>query len=362
MGEVTRVDKQRRCVLVDFFDRVDVPVSYDYLILATGVHHSYFGRDEFERFAPGLKSLADAVAIRRKILTAFEQAETMDDPNADGGLMTFVIVGAGPTGVELAAAIATFVSHTVESEFRRIHPRSTKVVLVAPHVLATFCDKLSGAAYRRLIELGVDVRLGARVEVVDEHGVILGNGERILAGAVFWAAGVEPSPAGKWLDAETDRAGRVRVRPDLTVAGNSEIFVIGDTASLDQDGGPLPGVAQVAIQQGNHAGKQIERLVAGASTTVPFRHVDKGSMAIVGPHFAVLQTPRFQMSGFVAWLGWLLVHLQFLAQPRLRLKVFTQWMWVYLTGQRGSRLVVNHFCNEGSCREDPDICVVRRER
>jgi NADH dehydrogenase FAD-containing subunit len=343
MGEVTRVDKDRRCVYVDSFDRGAVQIPYDYLILAPGVQHGYFGRDEFARFAPGLKSLPDAVGIRNKMLAAFEQAETVEDSELHKRLMTFVIVGAGPTGVELAAAIAIFIDHTVESEFRRIHPRLTKVVLIeqAPRILSSFSPKLSAAAHKRLTRLGVDVRLGTRVEDIDAEGVVLSGAERIATRTVLWAAGVAPSPLGKSLSAETDRAGRVRVQPDLSVPRYPEIFVIGDAASLEQDGRPLPGVAQVAIQQGRYVGRLIERRLAGAAVVAPFRYFDKGNMAIVGNSFAVLQSGKLEMSGFLAWLGWLFVHLQFLARPGLRIAVLMQWIWLVFTGQRGSRLIVN---------------------
>src|SRR5437899_5898853 len=247
MGEVTGVDKAQRCVFVNDADRERVPVPYDYLILATGVRPSYF-RHEFEKFAPGLKSLADAVAIRNKILSAFEQAEADENVDLHRDLLTFVLVGAGPTGVEMAAALAVFVRTTLRSDFRRIDPASARIVLLdaARNVLGTFAPSLSDAAEEHLQKLGVEIHLGHPVEKIDSEGAIVA-GERIASKTVIWTAGVTPSPAGKWLGAETDRAGRVRVKSDLSVPGNPEIFVLGDTASLDQDGKPLPGVAQVAI-------------------------------------------------------------------------------------------------------------------
>src|SRR3954466_878790 len=264
MGEVTGVDKAQRCVFVKDAGREQVPVQYDYLILATGARHSYFGHNEFEKFAPGLKSVADAVAIRNKILSAFEQAEAEENVDLHRDLLTFVLVGAGPTGVEMAAALAIFVRSSLRSEFRRIDPTSARIVLIdgARKVLGTFAPSLSGAAEFHLQKLGVEIHLGHNVEKVDSEGVIVA-GERIASKTVIWTAGVAPSPAGKWLGAETDRAGRVRVQPDLSVSGNPEIFVVGDTASLDQDGKPLGGVAQVAMQEGRYAGKLIRRRAAG---------------------------------------------------------------------------------------------------
>ena len=324
-------------------DRENVPVEYDFLILATGVTHSYFGHDEFEQFAPGLKSLADAVAIRNRILQAFEQAEAKEDPAQHSDLLTFVLVGAGPTGVEMAGALAVLVQKTFKSEFRRVRPESARIVLLdmAPRVLGSFSGSLSEAAKQRLEKLGVEVRLGHSVDQIDGDGVIVG-GERIPSKTVIWTAGVSPSPAGKWLNVSTDRAGRVRVERDLSVLGNPEIFVIGDTASLDQDGTPLPGVAQVAMQQGRYAGLVIRHRVTSLKAPEAFRYFDKGSMAVVGKGFAVLQSGKVHMGGFVAWLAWAGVHLQFLAQSSLRVSVFVQWVWTYVTGQRGSRLIVNH--------------------
>ena len=343
LGKVTGVDRDRKRVFVDSVDREGVPLEYDYLILATGASHSYFGHDEFAQFAPGLKSLADAVSIRNHVLRAFEQAEAEEDPKRHADLLTFVLVGAGPTGVEMAGALALLVRNALRSEFRRIDPTSAHIVLVdaGPRVIGPFAESLSAAARTRLEQLGVEVRLGHAVDHIDADGVVVG-GERIASKTVIWTAGVAPSPAGKWLGATTDRAGRVRVQPDLSVQGHPEIFVIGDTASLDQDGHPLPGVAQVAMQQGRYAGRLIHRRIVGAPVPPPFRYFDKGTMAVVGKGFAVLQSGRLRLSGFLAWLAWAAVHLEFLAQSSLRVSVFLQWVWTYLTGQRGSRLIVNH--------------------
>jgi NADH dehydrogenase FAD-containing subunit len=348
MGEVVGVDKDQRCVFVSDADRDRVPLAYDYLILAMGGRQSYFGHDEFEKFAPGLKSLADAVAIRNKILQAFEQAEVEEDPSRHRDLLTFVLVGAGPTGVELAGAMAHLVQNTLRSEFRRIDPASARIVLVdtGNRVLGSFSEDLSKAAKERLDKLGVEVRLGHHVDQIDEDGVMVA-GERILSKTVIWTGGVAPSPAGKWLNVEMDRGGRVRVQRDLTVPGHPEIFVVGDTASLDQDGKPLPGVAQVAMQQGRYTGRQIHRNLTGKALAGPFRYFDKGNMAVVGKGFAVLQSGKLHVSGLPAWLAWAAVHLEFLAQSNLRVSVFLQWVWTYLTGQRGSRLIVNYHGSEG---------------
>jgi NADH:quinone reductase (non-electrogenic) len=330
-------------VFVNSPDREHVPVDYDYLILATGVRHSYFGHNEFEKFAPGLKSLGDAVAIRNKVLEAFEQAEAEEDPALHRDLLTFVLVGAGPTGVEMAAALAVLVHTTLRSDFRRIDPTKARIVLIDANrnVLGTFAPALSGAAEEHLQKLGVEIHLGHRVEKIDSEGVIVG-GERIASKTVIWTAGVAPSPAGKWLGAETDRAGRVRVQNDLRVPGHLEIFVIGDTASLDQDGKPLPGVAQVAMQQGRYVGKLIGRHIAGKNNLKPFRYFDKGNMAVVGKGYAVLQSGKVRLHGLIAWFAWAFIHITFLAQVGLRVSVFMQWAWLFLTGQRGSRLIVNH--------------------
>ncbi|HEX8802073.1 MAG TPA: NAD(P)/FAD-dependent oxidoreductase [Terriglobales bacterium] len=343
MGEVTGVDKDQKCVIVSDADRQDVPIGYDYLILATGATHSYFGHNEFAEYAPGLKSLADAEAVRNKILQAFELAEAEEDPSRHRELLTFILVGAGPTGVEMAGALPILVRSTLKSDFRRIDPASARIVLVdmAPRVLGPFSESLSKAAQQRLEKLGVEVRLGHSVDRIDSEGIVVA-GERIASKTVIWTAGVAPSSAGKWLNVETDRAGRVRVQKDLSVVGHPEIFVIGDTASLDQNGKPLPGVAQVAIQQGRYAGKLIHGRVVGNPPPGPFSYFDKGSLAVVGKGFAVLQTGKVQVSGFGAWLTWAAVHLQFLATSSLRLTVFLQWVWMYVTGQRGDRLIVNH--------------------
>jgi NADH dehydrogenase len=351
LGEVTGVDKDQKRVFVSDADQQNVPILYDYLILATGSTHSYFGRNEFEQFAPGLKSLADAEAARNKILQAFELAEAEDDPARHRDLLTFILVGAGPTGVEMAGALAVLVRTSLKAEFRRIDPSSARIVLVdmAPRVLGPFSEDLSKSAKAHLEKLGVEVCLGHGVDQIDADGIMVA-GERIFSKTVIWTAGVAPSPAGKWLNVDTDRAGRVRVQPDVSVPGHPEIFVVGDTASLDDKGKPLPGVAQVAIQQGRYAGKLIHNRVLGGPTPKPFKYFDKGTMAVVGKGFAVLQTGKIRVSGLSAWLAWAAVHLQFLATSSLRLTVFLQWIWTYITGQRGSRLIINHHGSDKETR------------
>src|SRR5258705_5258251 len=304
LGEVTGVSKEQRYVVISLTDRSQVQIPYDYLILATGQRHSYFGHDEFERFAPVLKSLADAVAIRNRVLQAFEQAEAEEDTSKHEDLLTFVLVGAGPTGAEMAAALAVMVRTTLSSEFRRIDPLSARIVLVdmANRVLGTFAEDLSEAAKKHLEEFGVEVRLGHGVDRNDDEGVIVG-GERIASKTVVWTAGVAPSPAGKWLGVETDRAGRIKVQGDLTVAGNPEIFVVCETTSAQQDGKPLPGVAQVAMQGGRYAGRLIAKRLSGKAAPPPFRYFDKGNMAVVGKGFAIMQSGKIHFSGFFAWLA-----------------------------------------------------------
>ncbi len=354
LGTVTAVDTASRQVIVETQDRTGIPVTYDYLILATGQTHSYFGHNEYEKYAPGLKNLADAVAIRNKILTAFEMAEAQDDPTQHRDLLTFVLVGAGPTGVEMASAIAVMIESTLKRDFRRIDPSLARIILVdaGQRPLGTFAPKLSQAVLNRLWQLGIEVMLGKAVELIDAEGVVVA-GERIASKTVIWTAGVAPSQAGKWLNAETDRAGRVKIRPDLSVQDHPEVFVVGDTASLEQDGKPLPGVAQVAMQQGRYAGQLIKRRTTGKAALPPFRYFDKGNLAVAGKGFAVLQSGKVQMSGFTAWLVWAAIHLQFLAQSSLRVSVLMQWGWTYCTGQRGSRLIVHH--RDGSGKSIPTV-------
>ena len=341
LGNVTGIDSSSRQVIVDAGHKKGLRVGYDYLVLATGATHSYFGHDEFAPFAPVLKSLADAESLRNHILTAFENAEIEDDPERRKAFMTFVLVGAGPTGVEMASAIAFMVQTTLQKNFRRIDPKSARIILVdmGTRPLGTFAESLSEAAKHRLLQLGVELRLEKAVQSIDADCALVGD-EGILSKTVIWTAGVAPSPAGKWLGCDVDRAGRVRVREDLTIQDHPEIYVVGDTATLDQGGRRLPGVAQVAIQQGRYAGKSITRQSARKAPLPPFSYFDKGDLAVVGKGFAVLQSGRIKMSGFFAWLVCALVHIQFLAESSLRFSVFFQWVRTYLSGQRGDRLII----------------------
>ncbi len=340
LGEATGVDLDARTVLLAAGGRTE-RLSWDFLIVATGVTLSYFGHDEFARHAPGLKTLADATALRYRTLAAFEAAELERDVARRRELLTFALVGAGPTGVEMAGALAELSRETLAREFRRFDPRATRIVLLeaGPRILPGFDAALAESARRRLAAMGVEVRTGAPVAAVDEGGVEAG-GERIAAANVFWTAGVRPTPVAGWLGAPTDRVGRVRVDTDLSVPGRPEVFVIGDAASYEQDGRPLPGVAQVAMQQGRHVARVLARRLAGKGPLPPFRYHDKGNLAVVGRNFAVLERGGWKSRGFLAWLVWALVHIQFLALFQNRLLVMAQWAWTYLTRQRGSRLIL----------------------
>jgi NADH dehydrogenase len=315
-------------------------VPFDILVVATGMRPSYFGHDEFARYAPGLKTLNDAETIRAKILSAYELAESTDDLSQRERQMTFVLVGAGATGVELAASIAQMASITLRKNFRRIDPSRSRIILLegGDRILPSFAESLSRKAAKRLEKLGVEVVTGVKVEKVDERGVIAG-GKRIPSATVLWTAGVAPSPIVKMLGVQTDRAGRASVGPFLNVPDAARVFVIGDTASVIQDGRPLPGVAQAAIQQGRYVGRVISEQLKGRGPKRPFRYIDKGNMAVVGKNFAVLEAGRVRMSGFVTWLVWVFIHLMSLPQLQNRLRVQTQWLWSYLTGQRSSRLI-----------------------
>ncbi|MGE5333174.1 MAG: NAD(P)/FAD-dependent oxidoreductase [Nitrososphaerota archaeon] len=344
LAEVTDVDTGARRVFIrDETTGAARGVPYDYLVLATGAGQSYFGRDEWEAYAPGLKSIPDAIALRRKVLLAFEEAELAaeTDPRRVGSLLTFVIVGGGPTGVELAGAIAELAHRTLRGDFRHIQVTSTRIVLVEalPRLLNTFPESLSEKAARKLQRLGVEVRTGERVEQVDEDSVVVA-GQRIEARTVIWAAGVKASPAGAWLGAETDRAGRVMVNGDLTVPGHPEIFVLGDTASAaGDDGKPLPGVAPVAMQQGRYAGSMIRERIEGRENPRPFKYFNKGNLATIGRSFAIADFGFARASGFIAWMLWLAVHIMYLIGFRNRLLVMFQWAWAYFTYERGARII-----------------------
>ncbi len=341
MAEATGVDPERRLVLGSAPDRGEAAIPYDYLVLATGVAKSYFGHDEFAPFAPGVKSLEDAEAIRNKLLSIYETAETEEDPSKHRDLLSVVLVGAGPTGAELAGAIAQMARVTLRSDFRRVDPRLTRVILLdnGPRILAGFSEDLSRKAHDRLTSMGVEIRTGAHVEHVDDKGVVVG-GQRIASRTVLWTAGVQPSPAGQWLRAEGDRAGRVAVQADLSVPGRPEVFVVGDTAHLEANGKPLPGVAQVAMQQGRYVGKLIASRVAGRPAPPPFSYFDKGNMAVIDRNFAILESGRVRLSGFLAWAAWATIHLAYLPQGEHRREVILRWIWTYITGKQGSRLIL----------------------
>lgn len=343
LGEVVGIDADRRRVLL-----ADGDIDYDYLILATGVTHSYFGHDEWSRTAPGLKTVEDALEIRRRVLLAYEAAERETDGNRRAAWLTFVIVGGGATGTELAGAFAEIAHHALPGDFRHADPRSAHVLLIEgmPRVMPTYSERLSEKARTQLERLGVHVLTGERVVHVDETGVSLapqdGAAEdasrRIEARTVIWAAGVTASPLGRYLGVPLDRAGRVRVEPGLSVPGHRELFVVGDLASLQIDGKPIPGVAQAAIQGGRHAARCIRDDLAGRARG-PFRYDDRGMLATIGRSKAIGVVKGVEMSGFVAWLAWLCIHLVFLIGFRNRLMVLSGWAWKYFTQQRGVRLI-----------------------
>ncbi|MBN8875800.1 MAG: NAD(P)/FAD-dependent oxidoreductase [Rhodospirillales bacterium] len=357
MAEVTGIDVAGRVVRTSAGS-----VPYDTLVIATGAQDAYFGHSAWERFAPGLKTVEDAVAIRRRILLAFEHAEAEPDPERQRRLLTFVIVGGGPTGVELAGAIAELAKVALALDFRRIDPRSARVVLVeaGPRVLATFPDPLSEAAARGLHELGVEVRTGAAVSDCDADGVALGA-TRIEAATVLWAAGVTASPAARWLGVPADRAGRVVVGPELTVPEHPEVFVIGDTAHVaGPQGRPLPGVAPVAKQQGEYVARAIAARRAGRAPAA-FRYRDLGNLATIGRGRAVADFGWIRLSGRFAWLLWGLVHVAFLIGFRNRIAVLLDWLWAYVTFRRGARLIT---APHGPPEEapDPPVAVQAEER
>jgi len=315
-------------------------IAFDLLVIATGMRPSYFGHDEFARYAPGLKSLSDAETIRTKVLAAFESADTTDDDAERTRQMTFVLVGAGPAGVELAGSLAHLVSVTLQGNFRRINPAMARIILLdgASRVLPTFAESLSRRVTKRLESLGVEVVTNVTVEAVDDNGVIAG-GKRITSATVLWTAGVTASPVTKLLGTKTDRAGRAVVDPYLKVVDAAGVFVVGDAASVIQDGHPVPGVAQAAIQEGRYVGQLIAQQIQGSEATRPFCYVDKGSMAVVGKNYAVLERGSLRMSGFLTFLLWAFIHILSLPQLQNRLRVQRQWLWSYFTGQRGSRLI-----------------------
>jgi NADH dehydrogenase len=340
LGEVTGVSLAERTVSAMLLGAGIREIPFDFLVVATGASPSYFGHDEFAQHAPALKTLSDAQAIRAKILGAFEIAEMTEDREERARQMTFVLVGAGPTGVELAASLAQMVRTTLRHNFRRIDPAAAKIILVdgANRVLPTFSDAVSRDVAARLEKLGVNILTGSTVQSVDEQGVIAGA-NRIPSATVLWTAGVAASPLIKALGATTDRAGRAVVDPFLKFSDAAGVFVVGDAATATQGEHPVPGVAQAAIQEGRYVGRLIAKTLRGESAEPPFRYFDKGNMAVVGKNFAVLERGRLHTSGFLTWLLWVFVHVLSLPQMQNRLRVQRQWLWSYFTGQRSSRLI-----------------------
>ena len=335
LARVDRIDlAQKRVVLQDGDE-----VPFDHLIVATGATHSYFGKDEWEPWAPGLKTVEDALEVRRRVLSAYEAAEREHDPEKVKKLLTFVVVGAGPTGVELAGALMEIGRETVAKDFRTFDPRSLRVVLVegSDRVLPPYSPRLSQKAKEALVQMGVEVRTSARVTLIDKDGVQVGD-ERISARVVLWAAGVAASPLGKTLGSETDRAGRVVVKPDLSIEGHPNVFVTGDLMSLQLEGKPVPGVAPAAIQSGRWAAKNLARRLRGEST-LPFRYRDKGSLATIGRAAAVGRLGKIEATGFLAWWMWWLIHIAYLIGFRNRIVCMVGWAWQYFAFARGARLI-----------------------
>ena len=336
MEEVKGIDPEKKVLHTQYGE-----IAYDYLVIATGATHSYFGHDEWSKFAPGLKRIEDATRIRRSILIAFERAEVTQDQDQQRRLLTFVIVGGGATGVEMAGAIADVAGQTLAADFRRIDPRSARIVLVeaGPRLLPTFPPSLSDYALRTLTRSGVEVKTDTLVTKCDANGVDLKNG-RIDADTVIWAAGVTASPAVRWLNTEADRAGRVKVGPDLSVPGHPEIFVIGDTAAVaDSKGQPVPGIAPAAKQMGKYVGKLISARIAGREWKKPFRYMHLGELATIGRRAAVVKFGALELKGFLGWLFWSLAHIYFLIGLRNRFVVAFTWFWDYI--QRGARLITD---------------------
>ncbi|HVX05343.1 MAG TPA: NAD(P)/FAD-dependent oxidoreductase [Rhodanobacteraceae bacterium] len=335
MEEVTGIDIAARRVHAG-----TQTIEYDYLVVATGSTHAYFGHDVWAAFAPGLKTMNDALAIRRRILSAFEAGEREPDLDLRKQWLTFVIVGAGPTGVELAGTLAEIAHHTLPREFRIAHPRDARIHLIeaGPRVLSAMPEKLSAVAQRKLERMGVEVHTGAAVTDIDATGVRMGD-EQIAARTVLWAAGVAASPLGAQLGGERDKAGRVKVSPDLSLPGHPEVFVIGDLAWVEQDGQLVPGMAPAAKQMGTHAARAIRDRIAGRATR-PFRYHDYGSLASISRSSAVVDLRGLQFSGFIGWLFWLFAHIFFLIGFRNRLAVVWNWAWSYVTWQRGARIIV----------------------
>jgi NADH dehydrogenase len=338
MADVRAVDASARVVATD-----GPSLAYDYLVIATGATHSYFGHDEWAPFAPGLKGIDDATSIRRRILLAFECAELADDAEERRRLLTFAIVGGGPTGVELAGAIAEVARQTLPPEFRRIDPRTARILLIeaGARILPALPERLSAYATTALARMGVEVLVGSPVKNCEPRGVEIGD-RLIEAGTILWAAGVVASPVARWLDAAHDKAGRVPVEADLSVRGSPDIFIAGDAAAVTYDGGrPVPGLASAAKQMGRYVGAVIAARVQGRPPPAPFRYRHQGDLATIGRRAAVVNLRHLQLTGFVGWLFWSAAHIYFLIELRSRFIVAFSWAWQYLTFQRGARLITH---------------------
>jgi NADH dehydrogenase len=339
MGTVEKIDTEHKVVHTHAKE-----YPYDYLILATGARHSYFGNDQWEAYAPGLKTLSDALELRRRILNAFEIAETSDDPEMQKAALTFAVIGAGPTGVEMAGAIQELAKRTLSRDFRNIRKMQARVVLMdaAPKVLPMFDERLTASAMRQLQDLGIEVRVGTKVVAVTPDGVQLEN-DHIRARTIVWAAGNAASPLAKQLGCATDRAGRAIVEKDLSISGHPEVFVIGDAANFGHQGKtPLPAIAPFAMQTGTHAAKNVLEQIEGRPNK-PFHYTDKGSMATIGRNRAIADLKFIKLSGFLAWLSWLLIHLLFIVELRDKILIFFQWVWGYITYTHGARLSYQRF-------------------
>jgi NADH dehydrogenase len=337
LAEVSDVDRQARTVFLTNGETI----QFDTLVLATGARHAYFGRDEWESSAPGLKTLEDATTIRRRLLLAFERAELATDPAEQDAQLTFVIIGAGPTGVEMAGMIADLAHKVLPPEFRRVDTKQAKILLVeaGPRVLPGFTEDLSAYAQAALEKLGVEVRLGTPVTACDDTGVTIGD-TFVASRTVVWAAGVQASPAANWLGTAADRAGRAIVGPHLSIEEDKDIFIIGDTASVMQENGkPVPGIAPAAKQQGAHVARVIRARLTGGAKPAPFRYRNQGSLATIGKRAAVIDFGRIKLKGGLAWWIWGLAHIYFLIGTRSRLAVAWSWLWIYLSGQHSARLI-----------------------
>jgi NADH dehydrogenase len=355
LGEVAAIDPDKRDIRLAGAN--GARMHFDYLVVATGAQSFYFGHDDWQPYAIGLKSLEDAIELRRRMLLAFERAEAETDPVEKRNLLSFAIIGAGPTGVELAGAIAEIARHALASDFRHIDSRSTRVVLIeaGPRILAGFEPPLAADAQRRLVALGVEVRVSSPVQSCNRDGVVIGD-ELVPARTIIWAAGVAASPAARWLGAPADRTGRVIVDPDFSVPGHEGIFVVGDTSSaLRKDGKPLPGLAPVAKQQGHYVGRVIAAHVMGRPHPRPFRYRNYGNLATIGRSAAIADFGWLKLTGFLGWVMWSMVHIFYLIGFRNRLIVALDWFWAYLTFERGARLITH-------CDSPPDASEAEQPR